>query len=233
MHLEILSNGSCRPLAFRRAFPARHLVWHDAQGKRLAIDTGYGPRPVLGSQAFVERLYERLFRVCWGKEISECDELLLTHHHLDHAGGSIGRSCTAPPRPSFSSPLQQLHHATFARTFGDLDLTPLQRPIFERFGFEATPWHDLEVLHLPGHTADHHGVYFPALHLLYVCDAVWWIRWLDEGRVPRWARPLQENPRAFDATFQKLVALKRKDPQIRFRCAHDPEAPLHETIPGQ
>jgi glyoxylase-like metal-dependent hydrolase (beta-lactamase superfamily II) len=226
MHLEIRSNGQCRPLGFRSAFPARCLVWHTDDGRCLGIDAGYGP-PAAAS--WPERLYARLFRVTYGEAPPPLDALLLTHHHLDHAGGVGRHACVGPALPPRRGPFGQLRHATFARTT-ELKLSVLPAFSHERFGFPAVAWFDLEVLHLPGHTLDHHGVYFPALHLLYVCDAVWWLRWLDEGRVPRWARMLQEDAGAFCGTFARLVDTKRADPALRFRCAHDPSAPRHEII---
>lgn len=227
MHLEIRSNGHCRPLAFKLLFPARCLVWHTGDGQCLGIDAGYGPAT---ATTWAERLYARLFRVTYGNTLPPLDALLLTHHHLDHAGGVGRRSCVGPPLPPRRGCVGQLRHATFSRT-SEIQLTPLPDFSHERFGFPAVEWFDLEVLHLPGHTRDHHGVYFPALHLIYVCDAVWWLRWLDEERVPRWARMLQEDTAAFRETFDRLVALKRSEPALRFRCAHDPTAPHEEIIP--
>jgi len=225
MPLEILTSGHCRPLGFPTEFPARHLRWH-SRGLTLAIDAGYGPAL---ADTWSEKLYSALFRVHPGVPLAPADDVLITHYHLDHVGGVGAVSCCGPALPVVGSSLWQLRHATFARSL-PRQLRVLPSWTHQRFGFPAVAWHDLEVIHLPGHTANHTGVYFPALHLLYVCDAVWHLAWLQTGRVPLWAACLQEDRAQFLSTFRQLCAVLRADPSLRVRCAHDPASPIHEHI---
>ena len=229
MHLEITTAGDCRPLGFRRPFPARRLVWTNAEGRHFGIDSGYGPAP--GATAnWTERLYRRVFRVRNGPPVEPCEDLLLTHYHLDHVGGVGAHSFTAPPPPTIPQKFKQLREATFPRAWSAATVSILPGATHECFGFPATSWHDLEVIHLPGHTTDHHGVYFPALHLFYVCDAVWSLQWLETGKAPIWALMLQANPSVFATTLKSLAALRQRDAGLRFRCAHDPDQAAREII---
>ena len=225
MRLEIRTAGQCRPVGFRSPFPARQLRWHGRDGC-LAIDAGYGPSQ---PEDWSEKIYSRLFRVELGPPLAPADDVLITHYHLDHVGGVGDVACSGPPPPTLGGKLWQLHHATFARAI-PRNITPLPPWTHQRWGFDAVAWHDLEVLHLPGHTLDHTGVYFPALHLLYVCDAVWFLSWLSAGRAPWWAVRLQENPRRYRQTLRKLHAAARADPTLRFRCAHDPAQARDEDL---
>lgn len=226
MMLEITTAGSCRPFGFRLPFPARRLVWHGRNGP-IAIDAGYGARPTRAIWA--ERIYAASFRVRYAEALPHCAKILITHHHLDHIGGLEDQSCTGPIPPSHRSGFAQLRHATFARCLSH-EQTLLPNWTHERFGFPAVKWEDIEVLALPGHTANQIGVYLPPLHLLYVADAVWFLDWLKHPSPPRWAVRLQEQPREFLATFQRLRAAIAASPTLRLRCAHDPGQPFEETL---
>lgn len=137
------------------------VVWCDATGKGAVIDPGGD--------------LDRILEVVRSNGV-ELEKILLTHAHIDHAGG------TAELARRFSLPIEGPHP-------GDrfwIEQLPEQGAMFgvaRAESFEPTRWLDqgdtvtvgdvtLEVRHCPGHTPGHVVFYEPAARLAFVGDVL-------------------------------------------------------------
>jgi len=139
------------------------------------MDTG-----LAGGPATVRKAMRRL-----GRPMSDLRWILLTHGHLDHAGGAaaIKRQTGAELR---AHPAEQRHlegrwpYEGIARVCGWMEAVgraafryepaEIDRP-FEP-GEHLHIWGGLEVVHLPGHTAGHCGFYSRRHDLLFAGDLI-------------------------------------------------------------
>ena len=137
------------------------VVWCDTTGKGAVIDPGGD--------------LDRILEVVKSNGV-ELEKILLTHAHIDHAGG------TAELARRFSLPIEGPHP-------GDrfwIEQLPEQGAMFgvaRAESFEPTRWLDqgdsvtvgdvtLEVRHCPGHTPGHVVFYEPGARLAFVGDVL-------------------------------------------------------------
>jgi len=137
------------------------VVWCDATGKGAVIDPGGD--------------LERILEVVSSNGV-KLEKILLTHAHIDHAGG------TAELARRFALPIEGPHP-------GDrfwIEQLPEQATMFgvaRAESFEPTRWLDqgdtvtvgdvtLEVRHCPGHTPGHVIFYEPGARLAFVGDVL-------------------------------------------------------------
>jgi len=137
------------------------VVWCDATGKGAVIDPGGD--------------LDRILEVVRSNGV-ELEKILLTHAHIDHAGGTaeLARRLSLPvegPHPGDRFWIEQLPEQ--GAMFG----------VARAESFEPTRWLDqgdsvtvgdvtLEVRHCPGHTPGHVVFYEPAARLAFVGDVL-------------------------------------------------------------
>jgi len=137
------------------------VVWCDATGKGAVIDPGGD--------------LERILEVVSSNGV-KLEKILLTHAHIDHAGGTaeLARRFALPivgPHPGDRFWIEQLPEQ--ATMFG----------VARAESFEPTRWLDqgdtvtvgdvtLEVRHCPGHTPGHVVFYEPGARLAFVGDVL-------------------------------------------------------------
>ena len=137
------------------------VVWCDATGKGAVIDPGGD--------------LDRILEVVRSNGI-ELEKILLTHAHIDHAGGTaeLARRLSLPvegPHPGDRFWIEQLPEQ--GAMFG----------VARAESFEPTRWLDqgdsvtvgdvtLEVRHCPGHTPGHVVFYEPGARLAFVGDVL-------------------------------------------------------------
>lgn len=138
--------------------------------------------------------------------------ILLTHGHLDHAGGAAELKAWTGA-PVFAHPLEQVHiegrfpYAGFARVTGALEAAgralwpspPVTIDVPIADGDELPFWGGLRVVHLPGHTLGHCGFYSAKHQLLFSGDL--WVRFLMRT---------QTSPRIFSDNVSLVPLSMRK-----------------------
>jgi glyoxylase-like metal-dependent hydrolase (beta-lactamase superfamily II) len=150
----------------------------------IGIDTGYP-----GSFPKYKKRFEKI------APLSELKFIVLTHHHDDHSGFlnelieatnaqiilnpvaipllATGKNCT-PPGSGYSS----IPASLFGKFKKDFSFPPVVIPEDRTITFgseEQQPFEDLniplKILHLPGHTADHIGLFLTDLGIMFCGDA--------------------------------------------------------------
>jgi hydroxyacylglutathione hydrolase len=185
------------------------LLWDDETGKGVVVDPGGEVDRILAGIAETGATIERI---------------LLTHGHLDHAGGAadlrdaLAAGRAAPPpiigpdeRDRFLLEGLAAQAARFGLTDGARDVLPdrwLSEGDEVEIGGVA-----FSVLHCPGHTPGHVVFVSPALRFAVVGDV------LFQGSVGRTDFPYGDGAALIASIHRKLLPL---GDDIAFLCGHGP-----------
>jgi glyoxylase-like metal-dependent hydrolase (beta-lactamase superfamily II) len=193
------------------------LLWDEATKQAAVVDPGGDVDRILAAIAQAGLIVERI---------------LLTHGHIDHAGGAIAlqealvakaREASPGASPAVTIPIEGPHN----RDKFLLDALDQQG---ERFGFtDARPvrpdrWldegdtvaigpHVFQVLHCPGHSPGHVVFYNAASRFAHVGDV------LFQGSVGRTDFPYGDHAALLRAINEKLLPL---GDDVNFVCGHGP-----------
>jgi glyoxylase-like metal-dependent hydrolase (beta-lactamase superfamily II) len=134
-----------------------HAFWIDTPSGVLVVDTGLGSFPPFAPWA------EQAPDPWAGRDLSEVDDVVLTHLHADHAGGSLRGE--EPRFPNARYHLHRADQAHFAHA-DDAEDYVARRAMerLEELGMLSVEEADAEivpgvrVLHTPGHTPGHRSV---------------------------------------------------------------------------
>jgi hydroxyacylglutathione hydrolase len=175
------------------------LWWDEASGEGVVIDPGGEPERILHA------LDELKIKT---------GSILLTHGHLDHAGGATALQAALPGRPPIIGPderdrflLEGLEAQGAQYGFDCRNVTPdrwLTEGETVRIGGE-----DFAVLHCPGHTPGHLVFVSEALRLAIVGDV------LFQGSVGRTDFPYGDHAALIASIREKLLPL---GDDIAFLC---------------
>jgi hydroxyacylglutathione hydrolase len=184
------------------------LLWEEATGKGVVVDPG----------GEVDRILAAI-----GELKIEVERILLTHGHMDHAGGAaalreaLAQGREAPPpiigpdaRDRFLLEGLAEQGAKYGLT-GARNVTPdqwLHEGDTVRIGEES-----FAVLHCPGHTPGHVVFVSTALRVALVGDV------LFQGSVGRTDFPYGDHAALIDSITAKLLPLGE---DIVFLCGHGP-----------
>ncbi|MBK1657067.1 MBL fold metallo-hydrolase [Paracraurococcus ruber] len=179
------------------------LWWEEATGEGVVVDPGGEPERILHAV---------------GELKMTVASILLTHGHLDHAGGAAALQEALPGRPPIIGPderdrflLEGLEEQGARFGFACRNVTP-DRWLTEgetiRIGAE-----DFAVLHCPGHTPGHVVFVNATLRIAIVGDV------LFQGSVGRTDFPYGDPEALIEAIRTKLLPL---GDDIAFLCGHGP-----------
>jgi len=179
------------------------LWWEETTGEGVVVDPGGEPERILHA------IGELKLRI---------GSILLTHGHLDHAGGATALRAALPGTPPIIGPdecdrflLEGLEKQGAQYGFDCRNVTPdrwLAEGETVRIGAE-----DFAVLHCPGHTPGHVVFVNAALRIAIVGDV------LFQGSVGRTDFPYGDGEALIDAIRTKLLPL---GDDIAFVCGHGP-----------
>ncbi|HTR17677.1 MAG TPA: MBL fold metallo-hydrolase [Acetobacteraceae bacterium] len=189
------------------------ILWDSASMRGAVIDPGGD------AERIARAIAERGVRV---------EQILLTHGHLDHAGGAAelreiltaGQDASALPiigpdeRDAFLLANIEQQAAIYGLA-GLRDVTP-DRWLSEGDTVDIGP-HRFEVLHCPGHTPGHVVFFCPAVRLAQVGDV------LFQGSVGRTDFPYGDHATLMRSIREKLLPL---GDDVSFICGHGPGSTL-------
>ena len=186
------------------------ILW-DASTKRGAVIDPGGD---------VDRILEAI-----GKVGARIEKILLTHGHIDHAGGAaaLRDALVAAAGPGSSIPIEGPDErdrflleglAQQGRTYGILDARDVVPDRWLAEGDKVTvAGHEFEVFHCPGHTPGHVVLFNAAERFAIVGDV------LFRGSVGRTDFPYGDGAALLRSIRDKLLPL---GDDVAFMCGHGP-----------
>ncbi len=156
------------------------------------------------------------------------ESILLTHGHLDHAGGAaelkrlLGETGAVPPiiGPDRRDAFLLDGIAAQARAFGVAGLESVTPDRWLTEGDQvAIGGIAFDVLHCPGHTPGHVVFFAPTLRLAVLGDV------LFRGSIGRTDFPYGDHPALLRAIAEKVLPL---GDDVRFLCGHGPASSIGE-----
>jgi glyoxylase-like metal-dependent hydrolase (beta-lactamase superfamily II) len=200
-------------------------------GKRLVL-VDAGPR---GSSPWILK-YLRSIR----RSPDELELVVLTHYHLDHAGGAgepaqrtqariaahVSEAAFLKGEAAMPNPIQNQTLAAAARPFLQLMMPPPVRVDYALHDGDELPALDgLRVVHTPGHTPGSISLFAPKRRLLLLGDAMEWKR--GALRLP--SRHFSEDLEEAGRSMRKLSRLDARTLCFsHFPHTHDGETRLRE-----
>ncbi len=178
------------------------LLWEDTTGQGAVVDPGGEVDRILAAIAELK---------------VEVEHILLTHGHLDHAGGAaelrdaLGGPPILGPDPRDSFLLDGLHAQGAQHGLGSRDVAP-DRWLAEGDTVEIGG-HAFAVLHCPGHTPGHLAFVAATLRIALVGDV------LFQGSIGRTDFAYGDQAALLAAIHGKLLPL---GDDIAFVCGHGP-----------
>ena len=210
--IRVIDTGFQRP-----GFDAAYLLV-DA-GRAAFIDTG--------TRHGVPRLIDALGDA--GLSVDAVDYVVLTHVHLDHAGGAGALMAALPqarlvvhprgarhmidPRVLYAGALEVYGAEEMARSYGTLVGVPAERVVQTHDGMTFTVGRrELRILDTPGHARHHNCIWDPVSRGVFSGDTFGIsYRELDVAGRP-WllptTTPVQFDPEALKASVRRLLALR-------------------------
>ncbi|MBE9607029.1 MBL fold metallo-hydrolase [Acetobacteraceae bacterium H6797] len=189
------------------------LIWDAETGRGTVIDPG----------GDVPRILVALDQVKF-----TVDRILLTHGHLDHAGGAAALKRELEARQGAPVPIEGpdrrddflLQGLVEQGTRYQMELENVTPDRWLAEGDTVSiAGQEFAVLHCPGHTPGHVAFVSPALNVAIVGDV------LFRGSVGRTDFPYGDHAALIDAIEQKLLPL---GDQIQFLCGHGPGSTFGE-----
>ncbi|MFI5014392.1 MAG: MBL fold metallo-hydrolase [Hyphomicrobiales bacterium] len=184
------------------------LLWNDETKKGVVIDPGGDLKDI---------------RAAIAKAGITIEKILITHGHLDHAGGAaeLAEALGVPVEgPHRADAFLLAHLAEQGKTYGELDARPLVPSRWLEEGDTVTMGGaSFNVLHCPGHSPGSVVFAAPDLNFAIVGDV------LFKGSVGRSDIPGGDHAQLIASIKTKLLPL---GDEMRFVCGHGPGSTIGE-----